>query len=80
MFLFPVPTVYELFDRQLIMEATLINYGKLKLDDYEFFLKTEISLKEARNLKNIIPLKIKRTKTKNLSETYQIPIFKEYDY
>jgi len=76
---FPVPTVYELFDRQLIMEATVLIYQRLQKDDYEFSLKTEITTDEARNLRDIITLKLKRSQLKSLSETYQIPIFKEME-
>jgi len=76
---FPVPTVYELFDRQLIMEATILTYQKHQKDDYEFLLKTEITVDEARNLMNIYPLKTKRSKLNKLSESYQIPIFKNME-
>ena len=76
---FPVPTIYELFDKQLIMEATVLTYRKEKKDDYEFLLKTEISTEEAKNLKNIKYLKMKRSALKKLSATYQIPIFKDMD-
>lgn len=76
---FPVPTVYELFDRQLIMEATVLNYQKKRQEDYDFFLKTEISIEEARNLKEVKLLKIRRSSLKSLSETYQIPIFRDME-
>ncbi len=76
---FPVPTIYELFDKQLIMEATVLTYRKEKKDDYEFLLKTEISTEEAKNLKNIKYLKMKRSALKKLSATYQIPIFKDME-
>jgi len=76
---FPVPTVHELFDRQLIMEATVLTYQKQRQKDYEFSLKTEILIEEARNLKDIRHLKIKRNSLKLLSETYQIPIFKNME-
>ena len=74
---FPVPTVYELFDKQLIMEATILTYQKLQKDDYEFSLKTEITIDEARNLGQLELLKLKRSQLKTLSQTYQIPIFKD---
>lgn len=76
---FPVPTVYELFDKQLIMEATILTYQKLRKDDYEFSLKTEITIDEARNLRRLKLLKLKRSQLKTLSETYQIPIFKDME-
>ncbi|MCL0078989.1 N-6 DNA methylase, partial [Dehalococcoidia bacterium] len=73
---FPVPTVYELFDKQLIMEATVLTYKKERQEDYEFLLKTEISIEEARNLGSIKPLRIKHSELRKLSDSYQIPIFK----
>jgi len=74
---FPVPTVYELFDKQLIMEATILTYQNLRKDDYEFSLKTEITIDDARNLRQLKLLKLKRSQLKSLSETYQMPIFKD---
>jgi len=76
---FPVPTVYELFDKQLIMEATILTYQKQRKDDYEFSLKTEITIEEAKNLNQIMPLKLKRSQLKTLSKTYQVPIFKDME-
>jgi len=76
---FPVSTVYELFDRQLIMEATILTYQKIPQDNYEFSLKTEITIEEARNPKQIIPLRLKRLQLKTLSDSYQIPIFKSME-
>jgi len=76
---FPVPTVYELFDRQLIMEATILTYQKHQADDYEFLLKTEITVDEARNLKELIPLKLKFSQFKTLNESYRVPIFKDME-
>jgi len=76
---FPVPTVYELFDRQLIMEATILTYQKHQADDYEFLLKTETTVDEAKNLKPLIPLKLKFSKFKTLNESYRVPIFKDME-
>lgn len=76
---FPVSTIYELFDKQLIMEATILTYEKQKQKDYEFSLKTKISTEEARKLEEVKPLKIKRSALKQLSQSYQVPVFKDME-
>jgi hypothetical protein len=61
------------------MEATILTYQKCQVDDYEFLLKTEITVDEARNLKELKPLKLKFSQFKTLNESYRVLIFKNME-
>jgi hypothetical protein len=73
---FPVRTVYELFDKQLIMEAVVFVFLNKYHEDYFFKIKTNTTLEEAKSLMSLKMLEInKQDLDKLTNSTFKIPIF-----
>jgi hypothetical protein len=69
----PVETVYELFKKELLMDATIFTYQKTNKETITFKLKTDVKLEECPILSSSPMIEINAKNLKNITQNYEIP-------